>query len=262
MLLHATTTSYGHPVWYAESVKDFDLFIEQLTSASPRQRVFRGQASDWPLLPHVARICHSKDILKTEETLFSAFRKEALPYVGQPPSNPWDWLALAQHHGISTRLLDWTTDPHIALWFAARKPPKPPRNFLPEVWVFNVDPEIQVDNKREGNPFEAETTRVFMPAPFHPRVDAQKSAFVVFKYREDAKSGFVELNKNSYLRHRLARIRFAEGKDRAIRTELSRRGYKKSTLLPDLETTCKKIMERLSRNLAWPIETTPNPFIR
>jgi hypothetical protein len=91
---------------------------------------------------------------------------------------------------------------------------------------------------------------------------AQQAAFVVFRYRKDAKRGFVELNKNSLLRHRLARIRFPAGKDRAIRTELSRRGYKSSNLLPDLETTCKKIMERLSRNPASPIETTLNPFIR
>lgn len=261
MLLQSTTTAYGHPVWQADNVTDYEQFIKQLKSESPRLRIYRGQASDWPLLPHIARIFPREIIPAMETKLHETFTNESRPFVGHPPNNLWDWLALAQHHGISTRLLDWTRDPLIALWFAVRTPPRD-NEFKPEVWVFNVDPEIQVDNKREGNPFDSKTTRVFMPEPFHPRVVAQQAAFVVFRYRKDAKRGFVELNKNSLLRHRLARIRFPAGKDRAIRTELSRRGYKSANLLPDLETTCKKIMERLSRNPDWPLETTLNPFIR
>ncbi|GMA16767.1 FRG domain-containing protein [Deinococcus metallilatus] len=78
--------------------------------------VFRGQGqADAKLTTTLQRL--SGETREVERHLLRNFRKYAYSS-GMDRDLSWYWLAVGQHHGLPTRLLDWTTSPLVALHFA------------------------------------------------------------------------------------------------------------------------------------------------
>jgi len=111
---------------------------------------------------------------RRERDCLLLFKKYGVPFLNYRPKDDWEWLVIGQHHGLPTRLLDWTSNPLVAAYFAAEGSPET------DCAIYAMRAPMVVDTDRDKNPL-ARGTGVDVVTPDHVsnRIAAQAGMFTI-----------------------------------------------------------------------------------
>ena len=153
---------------------------ERLEEYREQGWLFRGEAkADYgPLRPKAGRSANQPGwrrqpyTKQDERRVLDDFRQLARPHLSFHPVSGLEWLSIAQHHGLPTRLLDWTTNLFVAAYFAVEVATEPGV-------IYCVRDVEEAPDDAGADPFVWESVKVHRPAALSPRVFAQQSVFTV-----------------------------------------------------------------------------------
>ncbi|BEM91752.1 hypothetical protein SMQE32_12580 [Serratia marcescens] len=216
----------------AKNFSEFVDIVERLGNDSELM-LFRGQAEKGNLLPSIARKNPKTDSTSAEQELIKELKRMGASILPKNDLDDWDLLVIAQHFGMKTRLLDWTSNPLAALFFACNDWKKG------DVYVYALDANRYLKEPQKG-PFDTGRTQVIRPKLNNPRIIAQHGWFTAHKYSKSSKK-FVPLEKNNEISESVQEIKIPEDTREKLLKSLDRHGVSSRTLFPDLEGLCKYI---------------------
>jgi hypothetical protein len=167
------------------TVKTWDNLSKLLEKSRERGWIFRGEVRcDYgSLRPKVGRpsLDRSGNIrriysLESEIRIFNEFKRAARPYLEYEPKSDIEWLALGQHHGLPTRLLDWSDSLLVAAFFAVEKAGTVSGQRCDAV-IYGVQGIRELS--ATDNIFRLDSVAAYHPAHISPRIPSQRSVFTV-----------------------------------------------------------------------------------
>jgi hypothetical protein len=210
-------------------VESFEQLHQLVESYSSTMAIFRGHdRASYDLRPSVGRLKFFGGARGPgERAMFNTFKQRAIPFLEFRPETDWDWLALAQHHGLPTRILDWTCNPLVAAYFAVENDACEEDG---AVYVLSGAPSIDV--LTHTDPFAVREVRRFVPRHITRRLIAQAGLFTI--HPEPCTS----IGENTT---GLDRIILSTSMRRGLKATLYRYGVHRASLFPDLDGLAAQI---------------------
>jgi hypothetical protein len=222
-------------------VNDFDDYLKSISSIQKQGNqivLYRGQSEDKMLLPNIARNDPKIDTTKMEKKMLEDFKRRSILLMDREIHTDWEWLVFAQHFELKTRLLDWSSNPLTALWFACQNKYKLKNPSF--VYILQAEEDMLVDLTKNDSPFSIKNTRILRPSLNNVRVIAQSGWFTAHKYSSVDKQ-FTCLEKNSEINDKLTRIEIPAIAKIEILKKLSIFGVNNRTIFQDLTGLCKHL---------------------
>jgi hypothetical protein len=211
-----------------KNIDDFHKRIENYRKTSWFK--FRGQSDEsWFLVPKAGR----KPFTNVSDlSLFTHWKRRASTHLNKENNSEWELLAIAQHTGLPTRLLDWTHNPLVATFFATSE------NIDKDgaIYIYNPNTIIQHETV---NPFEMEISKKIefhQPNSSSSRIINQLGYFSV---HTNPKLALNDKTKDGQLEKLIIRKELKK----ELMYMLNQYGVNYLTLFPDLEG--------LSKHLEW-----------
>ena len=133
-------------------LESWEAFLQLITKPPYSNWAFRGERDErWPLYSSLSRYLQnfavSRDAWPEQEgRILRIFKRKAHQFLDKPPDadDDFQWMALMQHHGAPTRLIDFTWSPYVAAFFALERT-------LADGVVWAMNP-ARIDSSRSKKP--------------------------------------------------------------------------------------------------------------
>ncbi len=191
--------------------------------------LFRGQSNhSWPLIPKAGRPPYN-DKGSFYEHRFSQWCREARAYAKDFPENIWERLALAQHHGLATNLLDWSANPLVAAYFACKELESEDG----AIYCYFPTRYITESERNEFTDFKNNEVVGYIPNHFSRRIVAQ-SGYFTFHQNPQKPVLKTELTM-PFKGQQLKKILIKNSAKQQFIDELNLYGLNQKSLFPDLD---------------------------
>lgn len=193
--------------------------------------MFRGQAdTDWSVKPKAGRPPYWE---RNDLDYLESWKRKASEYIQNKPNNDWEWMAIAQHHGLPTRLLDWTYNPLVAAFFACLG------EFDKDAAIYCLLPNWNIIPNK-AKPEKYSKIAKYRPNMVASRIARQSGLFTTHPKPEvDLREGLCEEDK-------LEKYIIKSSYKKQMLFELNHYGFNRLTLMGDLDG--------LSAHMCWTME--------